>query len=77
MGVGTAKYKLPTALGESHVAMLLDRGSIPLASTIYIHPFFMRKPALLTKYRLFSLPGLIFIDSAGFSHRFALYGTFS
>ena len=33
MGAGTAKFKSLTALGEGHVAMLLDRGSIPLAST--------------------------------------------
>lgn len=35
MGAGTAKFKSLTALGEGHVAMLLDRGSIPLASTIH------------------------------------------
>ncbi len=35
MGAGTAKFKSLTALGEGHVAMLLDRGSIPLASTSY------------------------------------------
>ena len=35
MGAGTAKFKSLTALGEGHVAMLLDRGSIPLASTTH------------------------------------------
>ena len=37
MGAGTAKFKSLTALGEGHVAMLLDRGSIPLASTTQNH----------------------------------------
>ena len=45
MGAGTAKFKSLTALGEGHVAMLLDRGSIPLASTnqvLHEHPLLQR-----------------------------------
>ncbi len=53
MGAGTAKFKSLTALGEGHVAMLLDRGSIPLASTIQIHPFLQESPRSYWKARAF------------------------
>ena len=37
IGDKCAKFKLLTALGESSVAILLDRGSTPLTSTIRMY----------------------------------------